>query len=172
VPHWNRFSGFLSYSYIVGNSWFPVTGGLFLGDDVVTATTQLTGHIPDSQDQRNTARLHLRYQVISRLWIAGGAEYGSGLPFEYNGSYQTALEEYGSAVVDRLNLNDGRIKPTLSIDISSGFDLYRKERRSLRLQADVENLNNRLNVIDFGGLFSGNAIGPPRSYFLRLASTF
>jgi outer membrane receptor for Fe3+-dicitrate len=172
VPHWKRFSGFLSYSYIVGNSWFPVTGGLFLGDDVVTATTQLTGHIPDSQDQRNTARLHLRYQVISRLWIAGGAEYGSGLPFEYNGSYQTALEEYGSAVVDRLNLNDGRIKPTLSIDISSGFDLYRKERRSLRLQADVENLNNRLNVIDFGGLFSGNAIGPPRSYFLRLGATF
>jgi hypothetical protein len=36
----------------------------------------------------------------------------------------------------------------------------------------VENLNNRLNVIDFGGLFSGNAIGPPRSYFLRLAATF
>jgi len=26
VPHWNRFSGFLSYSYIVGNCWFPVTG--------------------------------------------------------------------------------------------------------------------------------------------------
>src|SRR6202040_4432901 len=32
LPHWNRFSGFLSYSYIVGNVWFPVTGGLFLGD--------------------------------------------------------------------------------------------------------------------------------------------
>jgi hypothetical protein len=172
LPHWNRFSGFLSYSYIVGNAWFPVTGGLFLGDDAVNATTQLTGHIPDSQDQRNTARLHLRYQLMSRLWIAGGAEYGSGLPFEYTGSYQTALEEYGAAVVDRLNLNDGRIKPTLSIDISSGFELYKKERRSLRLQGDAENLNNRLNLVDFNGLFSGNAIGPPRSYFLRLASTF
>ena len=28
---WNRFSGFLSYSYEVGNAWNPVTGGLFLG---------------------------------------------------------------------------------------------------------------------------------------------
>jgi hypothetical protein len=28
------------------------------------------------------------------------------------------------------------------------------------LQADADNLNNRLNIIDFGGLFSGNAIAP------------
>jgi len=29
-----------------------------------------------------------------------------------------------------------------------------------------------LNVIDFGGLFSGNAIGPSRSFGLRLGTTF
>ncbi len=32
VPDWHRFSGFLSYSWTVGNAFFPVTGGLFLGD--------------------------------------------------------------------------------------------------------------------------------------------
>ena len=172
VPHWKRFSGFLSYSYIVGNAWFPVTGGLFLGDDATNATTQLTGHFPDSQDQRNTARLHVRYQLRPRLWIASSAEYGSGLPFDFGGTYDQAVAEYGQTVVDRINLDSGRIKPTLSVDVAAGFDLYKKEKRSLRLQGDVENLNNRLNVIDFGGLFSGNAIGPPRSYFLRLAATF
>ncbi|HEY6339432.1 MAG TPA: hypothetical protein VIW68_13140 [Candidatus Sulfotelmatobacter sp.] len=36
----------------------------------------------------------------------------------------------------------------------------------------VENISDRLDLIDFGGLFSGNAIGSPRSYFLRLAATF
>src|SRR3984957_4906497 len=51
VPDWHRFSGFLSYSYTVGNAWFPVTGGLFLGDDASSAETQLSGHFPDSQDQ-------------------------------------------------------------------------------------------------------------------------
>ncbi len=56
MPHWNHFSGFLSYSYIVGNVWSPVTGGLFLGDDAVAALSQFAGHFPDSQDQRNTAR--------------------------------------------------------------------------------------------------------------------
>ena len=172
LPHWRRFSGFLSYSYIVGNAWFPVTGGLFLGDDAVNATTQLTGHFPDSQDQRNTARMRIRYQLTSRLWIAGGPEYGSGLPFDFEGTYQQALAEYGPAVVNRININSGRIKPMLAVDASAGADLYKKENRSLRLQADGENLNNRLNVIDFGGLFSGNAIGPPRSYSLRLAATF
>jgi hypothetical protein len=30
--------------------------------------------------------------------------------------------------------------------------------------SDIENMDDRLNVIDFGGLYSGNAIGPSRSY--------
>ena len=75
-------------------------------------------------------------------------------------------------MVNRVNFADGRIRPTLSIDISAGLELYKKETRSLRLQADIENLNNRLNVLDFAGLFSGSAVAPPRSYFLRLAGTF
>jgi hypothetical protein len=172
LPHWNRFSGFLSYSYIVGNAWFPVTGGLFLGDDATSAVTQLTGHFPDSQDQRNTARMRIRYQLTSRLWIAGGSEYGSGLPFDFDGSEQQALAEYGQAVVNRININTGRIKPTLAVDATLGAQLYKTEKLALNFQLDGENLNNRLNVIDFGGLFSGNAIGPPRSYALRLAATF
>ncbi len=172
LSHWNRFSGFLSYSYIVGNVWFPVTGGLFLGDDAVNAATQLTGHFPDSQDQRNTARGRIRYQLTSRVWVGGGAEYGSGLPFDFNGTYDQALAEYGQQMVNRIDFVDGRIRPTLSVDLSAGADLYKKETRSLSLQADVENLNNRLNVLDFAGLFSGSAIAPPRSYFLRLAATF
>jgi hypothetical protein len=71
VPDWHCFSGFLSYSYTVGNVWFPVTGGLFLGDNASAAVTQLTGHFPDSQDQRHTVRGRLRYQVAPRFWLAG-----------------------------------------------------------------------------------------------------
>jgi hypothetical protein len=172
TPHWGRISGFLSYSYIVGNAWFPVIGGLLLGEETANASTQLGGHFPDSQDQRNTARARIRYSLTSRLWIASGVEYGSGLPFDANESYQQALVEYGAAVVGKVNFNNGRIKPALTVGSSLGADLYKKENRSLRFQADAENISNRLNVIDFGGLFSGNAIGPARSYFLRLAAAF
>jgi len=50
VPGWHHLSGFGSYSYIVGNVWFPVTGGLFFGSNASQASSQLTGHVPDSQD--------------------------------------------------------------------------------------------------------------------------
>ena len=172
LPNWRRFSGIASYSYMVGNAWFPVSGGLFVGEDAINATTQLGGHFPDSQDQRNTLRLRTRYQALPRFWLACGAEYGSGLPFDFTGTYQLALAEYGQAVIDRLNFARGRVRPSLAVDISAGADLYKRDRFSTRLQADVENLNNRLNVMDFGGLFSGNAIGPPRSYALRLQTSF
>ena len=172
VPDWEGFSGFLSYSYIVGNAWFPVTGGLFLGEAAVSATTRLTGHFSDSQDQRNTLRLRIRRQLGSRLWIAAGGEYGSGLPFDFDGTYQQALAEYGQQVANRIDFNRGRIDPSLAIDASIGAEVYKTEHYAVRLQADGENLNNRLNVIDFGGLFSGNAIAPARSYFLRLTTSF
>jgi hypothetical protein len=42
----------------------------------------------------------------------------------------------------------------------------------VRVQADGQNLTNVVNVIDFGGLFSGNAIGPSRSVALRLTTNF
>jgi hypothetical protein len=167
-----RLTGFLSYSYMVGNAWFPVTGGLFLGDDVSGALSQLTGHFPDSQDQRNTARTRFQYQLVRRMWFASGASYGSGLPFDFEGTEATALAEYGSEVISRLNFNRGRVKPQLSVSSSVGIDMYKTEKMSMRLQADGDNLNNRLNVIDFGGLFSGNAIGPGRSFALRLTTSF
>ncbi|HEY4049475.1 MAG TPA: carboxypeptidase regulatory-like domain-containing protein [Acidobacteriaceae bacterium] len=167
-----KLSGFISYSYLVGNTWYPVTGGLFLGSDVTQAQTELTGHFPASQDQRNTARARFQYQFTHRLWAAGGADYGSGLPFQFQGTEQEALQQYSQAVVDRVNFARGRVKPNLSVNASLGIDLHTSEKATIRLQADGENLNNRLNLLDFNGLFSRNAIGPSRSYSLRLSTDF
>jgi outer membrane cobalamin receptor len=172
IPHWGRISGFVSYSYIVGSAYLPVTGGLFLGDDASNAISQITGRFWDSQDQRNTVRTRFRYQFTDRFWGGIGAEYGTGLPFEFAGTEQDALAQYSQAVVDRVNFDKGRVRPSLSINASLGADIWRTDRLQMRFQADVQNINNRLNVIDFGGLFSGNAIGPPRSYALRLTTSF
>ncbi|HMD20679.1 MAG TPA: TonB-dependent receptor, partial [Alloacidobacterium sp.] len=172
LVRWHKLSGYVSYSYMVGNAWFPVTGGLFLGDDADDAIDQQTGHFPVSQDQRNTVRTRFQYQLLRRLWAAAGADYGSGLPFEFQGTEDDALAQYGPQVVSRLNFDRGRIKPMLSVNASLGADLYTNDRMTIHLQADGENLNNRLNVIDFAGLFSGNAIGPARSYGLRLSTNF
>jgi len=172
LPNWRRFSGFLSYSYMVGNAWFPVTGGLFLGDDVVAATTDLTGHFPVSQDQRHTVRTRVRYQLRPRWWLAAGVEYGSGLPFEFTGTYPQALAQYGRQMVSRVDFDRGRVRPSLSVNASVGADVYKSEKCVIKAQLDGENLNDRLNVIDFGGLFSGNAIAPPRSFQVRVTTSF
>ncbi len=181
LSDWRRFSGFLSYSYEVGNAWWPVTGGLFLGDDA--SGLLLSGHFPDSQDQRNTVRGRLRYQITPRFWVAGGIQYDTGLPFEFQCDPSQTLQEciygpggpaqtYGQAVVDRINFARGRIYPAFQVNASAGADLYKSDRMNMRIQVDGQNLNNVLNVIDFGGLFSGNAIGPSRSVAARLTTTF
>jgi hypothetical protein len=177
VPDWHGFTGFLSYSYTVGQAWFPVTGGLFLGDD---AEIPLTGHFPDSQDQRNTVRGRVRYQVTPRFWVAGGIQYDTGLPFDFqcpNGESEQqciagVTATYGQQVVDRINFNRGRIYPAFQVSASAGMNIYKSDRMNVQFQADGTNLTNVLNVIDFGGLFSGNAIGPARSVGLRFTTTF
>jgi outer membrane cobalamin receptor len=172
VVRLGQLTGYMSYSYMVGKVWFPVTGGLFLGDDADTALTQLNGHFPDSQDQRNTLRTRFQYQCTPWIWLAGGLSYGSGLPFEYERTAADALAQYGPAVVSRLNFDRGRILPLLAVNASLGANLYKNEKMNVRFQADGDNLNNRLNIIDFGGLFSGNAIAPGRSFGLRLTTSF
>jgi hypothetical protein len=166
---WKGFSGFASYSYIVGNAWFPVTGGLFLGDDAINPTT---GHFPDSQDQRNTVRARVRYQVVPRVWLALGCDYNTGLPFQPDLTPEQYAAEYGQVVVNHLNFNRDRILPYFTQNASVGVDLYQREKRSVRFQGDIANLSNTLELIDFGGLFSGNAIGPARQYTFRLVTTF
>lgn len=172
VPEWHRFSGFGSYSYTVGNAWLPVTGGLFFGSDASQAASQLSGHFPDTQDQRNTVRGRVQYHATSRLWVAFGAQYDSGLPFDFDGDPPTVLAEYGQQVLNRINFDRGRIYPTFMANASAGADLYKSERVKMHIEADGQNLNNVLDVLDFGGLFSGNAIGPSRSFSLRLRTEF
>ena len=171
-PNWGPFSGFVSYSYIVGNAFNPVTGGLFLGDDAADALSQLTGHFPDSQDQRNTLRARVRYQVVPRLWLSLGSDYNSGLPFEPDLTAQQYATEYGQAVISHLNFNRNRINPYFTQNFSLGADVWKRDKVTVRFQADIANLSNTMEVIDFGGLFSGNAIGPGRQYTFRLVTKF
>jgi hypothetical protein len=85
---------------------------------------------------------------------------------------ENSLTRYGPAVVACVDLARGRVRPQFSLDPSVGAEIYSGDRLTVRLQGDIENINNRLNVIDFAGLYSGNAIGPPRSAFVRLQTDF
>ena len=53
-----------------------------------------------SQDQRHTVRTRFRYQIVPRVWVAAGADYGSGLPFEFEGVQAVATAQFGQAIAD------------------------------------------------------------------------
>jgi hypothetical protein len=174
VPRWSRFSGFLSYANTTGTGQLPISGGLFLdeGDsDLLSAHDKF----PISQDIRNVVNAYARYQITSRLWTAWTASYTSGLPVEDADELPDEdflIAQYGADVVDKVNFDRGRVRPSFSLNASVGMDLLSTERRKVSVQADITNITDRLNVINFAGLLSGTAIGAPRVANARLRFDF
>ncbi|HEX2713346.1 MAG TPA: TonB-dependent receptor [Candidatus Acidoferrales bacterium] len=173
IASWGPVSGYFSYSYLVGKARLPVAGGLFLGDKA-TSLLNSTATIPISQDQRHTASIRIRYQLAARGWMAMSASYGTGLPIQLdNGVDLAALQqEFGVGILSRVNLDRGRVRPSFNLSGSAGYDLWKREQRSVRVQVDAFNLTNRLNVLNFAGVFSGTALAPGRSFALRLQTSF
>jgi hypothetical protein len=173
MPSWGIFSGFVSYSNMVGRGYTPVSGGLFLGDDAEELLGGETA-FPITQDQRNTARARIRAQVHPRAWVAFAGRYNSGLPVELEGTTSESFirAQYGSNILERVNFERGRVRPSASMDFSAGFEVWRQERRQVRLVSDILNVADRLNVINFAGVFSGTAIEPGRSFSIRLQTDF
>jgi len=166
APRWGRFNGFVSWSNLSGIGYLPITGGLFLENGAELLRSR--DRFAITQDQRNTVSARLRGEVTSRWWAALGAGYGSGLPVEGEG----LKAAYSDRVLSRVNFERGRVRPSFSLDASMGVDLWRNEKRTAQLQAGVVNITNRLNLINFASLFSGTAIGMPRSFSVRLSTRF
>jgi outer membrane cobalamin receptor len=173
LPRWRGVSAFAAYSNLLGRAELPVAGGLFLGSDA-SGALDAGDRIPISQDQRHTVRGRVRYQVHRRAWTAALVKYGSGLPVELEGD--VALEDlavhYGQAIVDRVDVERERLHPTFSIDWAAGVELWRRDSRRLEVRTELANLTDRLNVVNFAGLFSGTALAPPRSASVRLRLDF
>jgi hypothetical protein len=174
APRWGRFSGFVSYSNQLGMAQGPVTGGLFLGDRAISPLGDNSRFFV-TQDQRNTARARVRAQLAHRVWSAMSASYGSGLPVDLgdrNPGYSFLVSQYGAQVLSRVDFDRQRVRPAYSLDFAAGVDLLRRDRRVMILEVEAANLTNRLNVINFASLFSGTAIGAPRSTSVQLKFQF
>jgi hypothetical protein len=174
VSEWRRFSGFLSYSNQSASAQGPITGGLFLGSEAGDELAETT-RFAVTQDQRNTVRARVRAQVTKRVWAAVSANYGSGLPIELDPEsidLNFLLAQYGAEILSRVNLERGRVKPNFSLGAAAGAELYRKEARTLNFQVEAANLTDRVNVLNFAGLFSGTAVAAPHSLSARLRFTF
>jgi hypothetical protein len=109
------------------------------------------------------------------VWTALAARYGSGLPVALKDDdleVDDLAAHYGAAVVDRVDLDAGRIRPGFAIDLGAGMELWRRGARRLEIRGEIANLTNHLNVVNFAGIFSGTAVAPPRSLGVRARVEF
>ena len=173
LPTWRRTSGFVSYALLKGTADLPVVGGLFIGDEALEEL-EATGTVPITQDQRHTFRAQARYDLSPRIWTAATVRYGSGLPVELEGDtdFDDLEEQYGEEILDQVDFEAGRVRPNLTLDLGLGAELWRGAARRLTLRAEFANVTDRLNLINFAGIFSGTAIAAPRSASVRVAYEF
>jgi hypothetical protein len=74
------------------------------------------------------------------------ASYGSGLPVEFVGDPAQALAQYGSRIVGQVDFEDGRVRPSASIDAALSVIVFKTDRQQVRIQANVVNVTDRLAV--------------------------
>ncbi|MBI4471607.1 MAG: TonB-dependent receptor [Acidobacteria bacterium] len=171
LPAWKNLSGYLSYSNMLGRARSPVTGGLFIEGGEAGELRHVVEDFSISQDQRNTLATQLRFEPHERIWFAVGTRYGSGLPVELAEDDDSG-DDSDSALHDQIDFERGRIRPNLALNSSIGLRIWEQDSRSAHIQLDARNVTNRLNVINFTGLFSGTAIAPGRQFAAQLRLRF
>jgi hypothetical protein len=169
------FHGFVSYANARAFGVTPITGGLFLGED----PQDLFLHglkFANDHDQRNEAQFQLSYNHHrSGLYASFSGRYDSGVPADVEPG--TTLSDFVAQGFDprlynEIDFQRGRVRPRMVLDFSVGADLMQKERVSMNLQFDVQNLTNELFLYNFESVFSGTHVGFPRLFSGRLTLRF
>jgi outer membrane receptor for Fe3+-dicitrate len=89
----------------------------------------------------------------------------------------TTLADFVAAGFDprlynEIDFQRGRVRPRTILNLTIGADLLQKERASLNVQFDIQNLTNELFLYNFESVFSGTHVGFPRLFSGRVAVRF
>jgi len=169
------FRTFVSYANARAFGVTPITGGLFLGED----PQDLFLHglkFANDHDQRNEAQFQVSYtHRPSGIYASFNGRYDSGVPVDVEPGTTLAdfvAEGFDPRLFDKIDFQRGRVRPRTILDFSVGADLMQKERVSMNIQFDVQNLTNQLYLYNFESVFSGTHVGSPRLFSGRLTLKF
>ena len=147
----------------------PITGGLFLEDDVAQfgEGVQFT---PD-HDQRLVAGAGLTWtHARSGGAISTTLRYESGTPLEIDEDDEEELRQQpGSELAD---FDKGRVKPRTVVSMQVAWPLLTRDRNAIDVQASVFNVFDARYAYNFGNPFSGTHFGSPRTATLALRVRF
>lgn len=169
------FKGFLSYSNARAYGVTPINGGLFLGE-AVASLDEPGQKFANDHDQRNSMQFQLSYNHHrSGFYAIFGGRYDSGYPTDVEPG--TTLTDFIAGGFDprlynEIDFQRGRTRPRTILNFSVGADLLQRERLSLNVQFDIQNLTNELFLYNFESVFSGTHVGFPRLLSGRMALRF
>ena len=151
-------SGFVSYSNSRVQQAGPITGGLFLEDEVADLA-EGERFTPD-HDQRNVAAAGLTF-VRDGFTAAANARRESGTPLQLGDEELDELEDRpGSELV---SFERGRVKPRRSLDLTFSQRVRRTAGSELSFRLSLLNVTNARWAYNFGNPFSGTHFGPART---------
>jgi outer membrane receptor for ferrienterochelin and colicin len=169
LPRRRGASAYLSYTNARVVNFGPVTGGLFLEDEVIEIADG-TRFIPD-HDQRHVAAFGASYDHPQNgLWVSFSGRYESGTPLEVDeNEIDELMERAGS---DLVNFETGRVRPRQIFDVMAGGRLLRRGTHELTLRASVLNLAGERFAYNFGNPFSGTHFGAGRTFQIGMQVRF
>ena len=161
LPRRRGTSGYLSYTNARVVQYGPVTGGLFLEDDVLEIADG-TAFTPD-HDQRHVAAFGMSYDhPVSGFWASFGGRYESGTPLEVDEDERDDLMERPGS--DLVNFETGRVNPRQLFDVMAGTRLFRAGGHEFTIRGAILNLAGERFAYNFGNPFSGTHFGPGRTF--------
>lgn len=169
VPRRQGWSGFVSYANAHVVQFGPITGGLFLEDEVIEIGPG-TRFTPD-HDQRHVGAFGVSYdRERSGTSVSLGGRYESGTPLEVEEDELLELQERpGAELVD---FDRGRVRPRQLFDASIVQRLVRGSRVDVEVRAALLNVTGRRWAYNFGNPFSGTHFGPGRTIQIGFRAAF
>ncbi len=154
-------SGSASYTYARVEQFGPVTGGLFLEDEVAEIQDG-TKFIPD-HDQRHGVFATATYNDSLRGWrVSGAFRYQTGTPVGIgDDDVDDLVDRPGAETVD---FASGRVKPRTVVDLQAEWAVRRSERADIFLTGWINNVTNDTYAFNFGNPFSGTHFGSGRRF--------
>jgi outer membrane receptor protein involved in Fe transport len=160
---WPRRSGLsasLTYTLAKVDQYGPITGGLFLEDDVIEIGPG-TPFTPD-HDQRHALSAEVGYQHDGRgLWLSASGRFRTGTPLEVDDDELDDLRDRPGA--DLVDFDQRRVRPHATLDLQAGQRLLRRGRLALSARAALLNVTGARYAYNFGNPFSGTHFGAARS---------
>ena len=146
----------------------PITGGLFLEDDLGSYGEGVR-FVPD-HDQRVVVSAGVNWEHIRTGALVGlTGRYESGTPIGREDAEDNLTGQPGAELVD---FDRGRVAPRTLVSIIGDVPVWQSGQRSLSVRLSALNLFDRRYAYNFGNPFSGTHFGAPRTVSIGVRARF